>query len=116
MGYWGVMTETGHEAIAATVDAAFVGAHAEAVHAVEVADEAVLLDETTGELHLLNPTAALVWRLLDGASPLGDIAADIADIGGLDRQEITQQLCDLLTTLVADGLVVAAGQAGPPTA
>lgn len=38
----------------------------------------VLYDGARGRLHVLNPTAAFVWDLCDGAHPAPDIAARMA--------------------------------------
>ncbi|HUG85311.1 MAG TPA: HPr-rel-A system PqqD family peptide chaperone [Euzebya sp.] len=96
-----------------TVGPAFVGDRSPDVHAVDVDDEAVLLHEPTGQLHLLNPTGALVWHCLDGRATLQAIAEDIADVGGLDGEQVLAQLQALLTDLVDGGLVMAADPAGP---
>ncbi len=88
------------------VSPSFVGAHSPDVHAVDIADEAVLLHEPTGELHLLNPTGALVWRCLDGRSTVAEIAADIAEVGGVPQDRVVADMVELLTELVAGDLVV----------
>jgi hypothetical protein len=61
------------------IDEHLAPARAQAVHTVEVDGEAVLLDERSGRLHLLNPSGALVWACFDGVSSIGEIVDDISD-------------------------------------
>jgi hypothetical protein len=77
------------------VDAAFAPARAECVYTVEIDGEAVLLDESVNRLHLLNSTAALVWRLLDGGVSIGEMA-----------QELSEELATPYDTVLADTLEV----------
>lgn len=76
---------------------------------VEVGDEAIVVDEARGHLHLLNPSAALVVRLLDGVSPLDDICADIADAFAVDPAAVLGDVGPLARRLLDDGLLVADG-------
>lgn len=68
-------------------------------------DEAVLLDPATGASHVLDAPAALVTRLLDGESPLGAIAYDIADVLGAERATVEQDVVGLVRTLGGQGLL-----------
>jgi len=77
-------------------------------------DEAVLLDPATGASHVLDASAALVARLLDGRSTLAEIAFDISDVLGADRERVEADVVDLVRTLGAQGLV--AGVARDPHA
>src|SRR5207237_4628899 len=78
------------------VDESFVPARGDAVYAVEVDGEAVLLDEERGRLHLLSATATLVWRCFDGRASIGAIVADLSDILGVDYETV---LADTLTVV-----------------
>jgi hypothetical protein len=68
-------------------------------------DEAVLLDPATGASHLLDRTAALVTRLLDGESTLGEIAFDIADVLGVERERVEADVVGLVRALGEQGLL-----------
>jgi hypothetical protein len=57
----------------------FVPVPRDDVQTFPVDGEAVLLDEASGRLHLLNPTGALVWACFDGSSSIGEIVSDISD-------------------------------------
>jgi hypothetical protein len=61
------------------VNGRFVPVPRDHVHTIPVDGEAVLLDEASGRLHLLNATGALVWACFDGYSSIGDIVSDISD-------------------------------------
>ena len=68
-------------------------------------DEAILLDPATGTSHLLDGPATLIMQCLDGASPLDEIAADIAEGLNLDRPTIEADVLALVRTLGELGLV-----------
>jgi PqqD family protein of HPr-rel-A system len=68
-------------------------------------DEAILLDPATGTSHLLDAPATLIVQCLDGASPLSDIAGDIAEGLGLERETIENDVLTLIRTLGENGLI-----------
>lgn len=63
---------------APVIDPSFRPARASAVATVQVGGEAVLLDEATATLHLLEPLGATVWGLLDGETTIAELAAELA--------------------------------------
>jgi hypothetical protein len=87
------------------VDPRFVPARRDAIHTVDVDGEAVLLDETNGRLHLLNPTGALVWACFDGESSLGEIVADISDGLGAPRDVVLADTVAVSRHLGEEGLL-----------
>ena len=68
-------------------------------------DEGVLLDPATGASHVLDQSAALVTRFLDGSATLGEIAFDIADVLGVDRERVETDVVTLVRTLGEQGLI-----------
>jgi PqqD family protein of HPr-rel-A system len=76
-----------------------------AVHAVELDGEAVLYDSPGGRLHVLNPSATLVWSCLDGSVSGGDLAAELAEAFGVDPATMASQVAEVLATLTAEGLI-----------
>jgi Coenzyme PQQ synthesis protein D (PqqD) len=80
-------------------------AHAHALHTVEVDGEAVLLDERSGRLHLLNPSAALVWACFDGVSSIGEIVDDISDELGAPRDVVLAGTLSVSRQLADEGLL-----------
>ena len=73
---------------------------------VELDGEAVIYDEINGDLHRLNPTATLVFSLLDGSATLEDLARDIADAYGMPLDEVIVQVRELAEQLAASHLLV----------
>lgn len=73
---------------------------------VELDGEAVIYDEINGDLHRLNPTATLVFSLLDGSATVEDLALDIAKAYGMPVDEITAQVRELANQFAASHLLV----------
>lgn len=83
------------------IDGGYVPRRGAHVASVELDGEGVLYDERTGDLHLLNPTATVLWSCFDGAEALDEIVATLADAfgqppGGIrgDVLAATQQLAE----------------------
>ncbi|MDP8961426.1 MAG: PqqD family protein [Actinomycetota bacterium] len=72
---------------------------------VELDGETILYQEDSGGLHVLNPTATLVWRCLDGAVSLGELAGDIAAALGADPDAVGRDLLALAQQLDDEGLL-----------
>lgn len=73
--------------------------------AVEVDDEIVLYDDTTGRLHRLNPGAATLWRCLDGTGTLADVARDIAEVYHADPEQVLADVVELSRQFAGEGLL-----------
>ena len=80
---------------------------------VDVEDEAIVVDETRGALHLLNSTGALVWRCLDGVSSLDEICADIAEVLGMPLATVEADVDLLAQRLLDEGVAATPGDARP---
>lgn len=77
---------------------------------VPVQDELVVYDRTGGgNLHRLDPRAALVWQLLDGTATVRETAAEIADAVGADPGQVTADVATLVRDLIDLNLVVEHG-------
>ena len=87
-------------------DAEFVPARAPAVYTVEIDHESVLLDRRDGRLHLLNPTAALVWTIVDGEASVAELASELADGFGISSTTALADLAAVVADLDAAGLLV----------
>ena len=85
------------------LDGAYVPARTPGVVAVDVDGEAVLVDEVTSQLHLLNGSGALLWACFDGASSLSDICADVADGLEVPFQEVLGDALTLVSDLTERG-------------
>lgn len=73
---------------------------------VELDGEAVIYDDANGDLHRLNPTATLVFSLLDGSATLDELARDLADAYGMPFEEVVGQVRELADQLAASHLLI----------
>ena len=76
--------------------------------------ETVLVDRSSGAVHLLNPTAAIVWQCLDGSGTIDEIAIDIADVFGQDASEVGETVVDVVRRFGRQGLLVGVGTPAEP--
>ncbi len=63
---------------------------------VELDGEAVIYDEESGNLHHLNPTATIVFRLCDGTASVEELSRDIAETFGVAIDEVSSQVRSLI--------------------
>lgn len=80
------------------------------VAAVEVGEDWVVYDPATGAASVLNPSAATVWAMLDGATTVAEIARGIASVHGIDAGAVTEQIRALVSELADQGLLVDHGR------
>lgn len=72
---------------------------------VEIDGEGVVYDRVAERVHLLNPSATLVWSLLDGVSSLAELAAALAPATGLEEDVLLDDLVALVARLRREGLL-----------
>ena len=70
-----------------------------------LADHRVAYDLVTQVVHVLNPTAALVWELCDGETSEERLIAEIADITGAPADVVAADVHAYVETLTEAGLV-----------
>jgi hypothetical protein len=75
--------------------------------------EAILVAEATGELHLLNRSAALLWQCFDDESSLADICFDLADVLGVPFERALTDTLEVVDGLAAQVLVYDGRGSGP---
>jgi PqqD family protein of HPr-rel-A system len=80
----------------------------------EAGDAQIVFDRASGGVHVLNPTGALVWQVLDGQGTIDEIAADISEVFGIERAEALEQVSDLARQLGTAGLLRDVAPAWPP--
>lgn len=73
---------------------------------VELDGEAVIYDERNGDLHRLNPTASLVFSLLDGSSTIDELARDVGETFSMPVGEVGEQLHALVVQFGESHLLV----------
>jgi PqqD family protein of HPr-rel-A system len=78
----------------------------EGLTTVEIDGEAVVYDETTGELHHLNPSATIVLSLCDGTRSVDDMATEVSEAFTVAREEVYAQVSAALQSFGEAGLLV----------
>lgn len=66
----------------------------------EIAGEPVLVDPYRREVMRLNPTAAEIWRLLDGERTPRDIINTLKDIFDVDEKVLQKDTLDFMKELI----------------
>jgi hypothetical protein len=95
----------------------------EAVVGVELDGEAVLYHEVANTIHVLSPTATIVWKLLDGEHDVASIVGDLAEVFEVPQERMLEDVLaavrafggkGLLEGIEADAEVVAASELEAP--
>ncbi|HEY7661141.1 MAG TPA: HPr-rel-A system PqqD family peptide chaperone [Actinomycetota bacterium] len=79
---------------------------------VELDGEAVVYDERSGELHHLNPSATLIFGLLDGSATIRTLADDMSQAFGVPQEEMESQVRALVGQLRRLGLIEGKAEVG----
>jgi PqqD family protein of HPr-rel-A system len=72
---------------------------------VELDGEAVIYDEESGELHILNPTATIVMSFCDGSVTIREMSAEISRAFGVQTEEVESEVRALLRQFRKAGLL-----------
>jgi PqqD family protein of HPr-rel-A system len=72
---------------------------------VEVDGETVVYDEREKQVHLLNPTASLVWSAIDGRASLAQIAGELSRAFGAEPAVVRSDVLELVGELTEIGLL-----------
>ncbi len=67
--------------------------------------ELVVLDAATGYIHQMNPTGALIWKLLDGGTSIESIETRLSDEFDLDAEEARRDVLGFVEQLRHAGLL-----------
>ena len=70
-----------------------------------VEDELTLYDPWSEVVHILNSTAAAVWELADGTQEAGNIAAQLAELYGLEADVAEEDVQEILEQFREAGLL-----------
>jgi PqqD family protein of HPr-rel-A system len=68
-------------------------------------NETVVLNLATGKYHGLNPTAGEMLDALSRSGSIADVAEEVAERHGLDRDEVEVDVRDLFEALYERGLI-----------
>jgi hypothetical protein len=88
------------------LDDRFVPHLRDSVVAVPVAEEAVLYEEDTGELHRLDEVAAIVCSRFDGSTSVGRAVDELASAFGAPREVVNADVLAMIRELGRKGLLV----------
>ncbi|HEX6393042.1 MAG TPA: PqqD family protein [Acidimicrobiales bacterium] len=83
----------------------FVATRRQDMITVEIEAEAIVYDEQQEVAHLLSPTAAIVWELLDGRSRLDEVAVDLAQAFDVAAELVLQDVVTLVQEFSRQGLL-----------
>jgi PqqD family protein of HPr-rel-A system len=72
---------------------------------VELDGEAVIYDESSGNLHHLNPTATVIFNLFDGTSTVKELASLIEQEFQVPAPDVEKQIRGLLKEFRQAGLL-----------
>src|SRR5437867_7566320 len=72
---------------------------------VELEGEAVIYDDATRQVHYLNRTATIVFKLCDGNSTVKELSGDIADAFSMQPEEVERQVRVLIRSFRAAGFL-----------
>ena len=78
---------------------------------VAVDDDVVALDPA-GRAHVITATGALLWPLLDGRTTVAELAADVADVFGIDPDAAVADVRQFVDDMVGCELLEARASAG----
>jgi hypothetical protein len=87
------------------IDDDFVPLPARGLREVDVGHELVLANPQSGHSHVLNQTAALVWRCFDGNASLDQVIADLGDATSMRREVVRDDVLNLTRELGGQGLL-----------
>jgi hypothetical protein len=87
------------------IGAQFIPTRSPAVYTVEVDGEAVLLDEASNRLHLLNTMAALLWACFDGISSIEEIVTDLSEAVDAPYDTVLRDTLEVMKGLGQEGLL-----------
>jgi hypothetical protein len=75
------------------------------VAARQLEDRAIVVLADAGEVLVLNPNGAWLWRQMDGRRTVGELAAGLAQACGVDEVRAQQDTSAFVQSLIAAGAV-----------
>jgi hypothetical protein len=71
----------------------------------DVEEELSLYDPRTEVVHILNSTAAVIWRMCDGSRRVEEISGQMADVYGLDPAVTEGDVREVISKFLQAGLL-----------
>ena len=95
------------------IEAGFAPCPRDSLISTRLDDEVLIVDRNTGQMHVLNSTAALVWECFDGDVTLDELAADLADGFHAPLEVVRADTLEMTRELGRLGLVAGVSQPMP---
>lgn len=76
----------------------------------EIEGEIVLLSDDGLQMHQLNKTASMIWKLADGKTQIKDIISLIHERFEVEKDVLNQDVREFVQDLVEKGILVIDGQ------
>ncbi|MBM3675067.1 MAG: PqqD family protein [Actinobacteria bacterium] len=73
-----------------------------------------VLVAAAGEVHVLTPTAALLWECCDGEATVAELSAEVAEVFDQEQEQVLSEVVVLVGELEQRGLVVLEGSGQGP--
>ncbi len=65
----------------------------------------MLVDQSSGNVHVINPTAAKIWELCAGEPPIEVVVAGLAESYGMALAEVEEDVHEMVRTFADLGVV-----------
>src|SRR4051812_42378324 len=96
------------------IDEAFVPVRRPQIASVVVDGEAVCYDAASGEVHVLNPTATLLWECFGIPGTLAQVIDDLVAEFDVDRARLRDDVLQTTREMMHHGLVSTVGMVEEP--
>jgi hypothetical protein len=83
----------------------FVPRASGAVVGVELDGEAVLYHEVANTIHVLSPTATIVWNLLDGEHDVASVVSELAEVFEVPPERMLEDVLAAVRAFGGQGLL-----------
>jgi PqqD family protein of HPr-rel-A system len=87
------------------IDIGYVAEPAHAAFTEEIDGEAVVYHEIAETVHLLSPTATVIWLCLDGTISLQELCSELATAFGVDRARMRDDVLTAVRDFGRQGLL-----------
>lgn len=87
------------------IDADFVARRIPSVASVEIEGEIVLYQTAAETIHVLNPSASVVWKMLDGIEDVEAVSRRLAEEFEIELVLMLEQVSDVIRDFARQGLL-----------
>ena len=87
------------------IDTAFVPRRTSELAPVEIEGEIVAYQTAAGTIHVLNPSASLVWKMIDGTTDISCLASELSEAFDVAPEVMEQQVRSIVQEFGRQGLL-----------